>query len=396
MLLLGIIIRHENECLEAKMSPRHYYSVGTIIRQTRVTALQREDGTLATDDSEKAEMLIQFFSSVLTIEDTTDIPNLTPGQKSEGKSISDFIILESQVETKLKNLNPNKSPGPDGLYPRVLQELSEELAHPLAILFNKSRECGKLPQEWKLAEITPIFKKGNKASTNNYRPVSLTCILCKVMESFVRDAIQYHMEMSTWFQKGKSCMTQLLDVMNNFCNYIEEGKPFDVIYLDFKKAFDSVPHERLLVKLKAYGIDGEIFLWIRDFLSNRLQYVKVGKEYSSTMKVTSGIPQGSILGPILFLIFINDLPACVESICQIFADDTKVYNSCDNSTILQEDVDALQQWSYEWQLFFNCTKCKCIHYGKNNPCTFSIQEINKKKYLSAKKKKTWVLFLMIL
>ena len=211
-------------------------------------------------------------------------------------------------------------------------------------------------------------------SPNNYRPVSLTCILCKVLESFVRDVVQDRMERlklyckcQHGFRKGKSCITQLLDVMNDFSNFINDGKSFDVIYLDFRKAFDSVPHERLLLKLKSYGIDGKLFLWIQDFLKGREQYVKVGDKISETRNVTSGIPQGSILGPILFLIFINDLPDCVDSICTIFADDTKNYNSSEEHDVMQRDVNALQNWSNLWQLFFNSGKCKCIYYGRNNP-----------------------------
>ena len=149
--------------------------------------------------------------------------------------------------------------------------------------------------------------------------------------------------------------------MNDFSNFINDGKSFDVIYLDFRKAFDSVPHERLLLKLKSYGIDGKFFLWIQDFLKGREQYVKVGDKISETRNVTSGIPQGSILGPILFLIFINDLPDCVDSICTIFADDTKNYNSSEEHDVMQRDVNALQNWSNLWQLFFNSGKCKCIY-----------------------------------
>ena len=169
------------------------------------------------------------------------------------------------------------------------------------------------------------------------------------------------------FRKGKSCITQLLEVMDDFSNYIDNGQDFDVIYLDFKKAFDSVPHERLLIKIRSYGIDGDLYSWIKEFLSNRMQYVKVGDQYSDTRKVTSGIPQGSILGPISFLIFINDLPDYIKSISTIFADDTKAYNSCDKSDQLQEDLIALNDWSIKWQLFFNCTKCKCLHIGSKNP-----------------------------
>ena len=362
---------------QSKSNPKAFWKYINSFRKCRenMAALLREDNTLATDDKEKADLLIQFFSSVLTIEDTTNIPVIPPGSRSNGEFVYDIVIEEEQVQRKLNNLNPNKSPGPDKIFPRVLKELSEELAKPLTILFNKSFQEGKLPCDWKLAEITAIFKKGNRMSSNNYRPVSLTCVICKLMESFVRDAVQNHMEQyklycrcQHGFRKGKSCITQLLEVMNDFSNYINDDEAFDVIYLDFKKAFDSVPHERLLVKLRSYGIDGNLFKWIKDFLSQRFQYVKVGKETSSTMGVTSGIPQGSILGPILFLIFINDLPDCVNSTCSIFADDTKIYNTCENNSTIQNDINALQDWSHKWQLYFNCTKCKCIHFGKNNPC----------------------------
>ena len=371
------ILHEKKVASQSKKNPKSFWKHVNSFRKCRenVSALQREDGSLATSDQEKADMLIKFFSSVLTVEDMTNIPHIPPGENSNGEFVTKVNITEPQVKEKLKNLDPNKSPGPDKIYPRILKELNEELAGPLAVLFNKSLREGKLPSEWKLAEITAIFKKGNRMSSNNYRPVSLTCILCKVMESFIRDVVQHHMEhfnlyckCQHGFRKGKSCTTQLLEVMDDFSKYIDNGQAFDVIYLDFKKAFDSVPHERLLVKLKSYGIDGELHDWIKDFLSERLQYVKVGASCSSTMKVTSGIPQGSILGPILFLIFINDLPECVQSISTIFADDTKAYNTCDKCEMIQEDINALQIWSHKWQLYFNCSKCKCLHFGKNNPC----------------------------
>ena len=147
------------------------------------------------------------------------------------------------------------------------------------------------------------------------------------------------------FRKHRSCMTQLLQVIEDFSLYLENKEPFDVLYLDFKKAFDSVPHQRLLVKLRGYGICGNLLNWISDFLTNRTQRVRCGNSYSSSSQVLSGIPQGSILGPILFTIFINDLPECVSSCCHIFADDTKLYNSTKNHQILQNDINQLQKWS---------------------------------------------------
>ena len=130
---------------------------------------------------------------------------------------------------------------------------------------------------------------------------------------------------------------------------------------------DTVPHARLLCKLKAYGIDGKVVDWIQMFLSNRTQQVRVGKEYSSRSQVSSGIPQGSVLGPVLFTIFINDLPEGLESLCKIFADDTKIYNVSNQKVTIQNDLNKIQEWSLKWQLFFNGDKCICLHYGYNNP-----------------------------
>ena len=159
------------------------------------------------------------------------------------------------------------------------------------------------------------------------------------------------------FRRKRSCMSQLLEVMNDLTSIMEEGDDIDAIYLDFKKAFDTVPHERLLTKLSAYGIEGILLLgnvltWIRSFLSGRHQRVRVGGAFSPPEYVASGIPKGSILGPILFTLFINDLPNNISSTCKIFADDTKIYNKPSNSNVIQEDLIKLQKWSEKWQLGF--------------------------------------------
>ena len=222
--------------------------------------------------------------------------------------------------------------------------------------------------------MTALFKKGKKCDPGNYRPVSLTCILCKVLESFIRDAIVNHMnDMSLYskhqhgFRQNRSCVTQLLEVIEDFTSMIEEGNNFDVIYLDFSKAFDSVPHERLLLKMQTYGIAGNVLTWVEGFLKDRVQRVRVGEAFSRETKVLSGIPQGSILGPILFTIFINDLPDNMECSCKIFADDTKIYNSTDNNDKLQRDLDRMIDWSNTWNLHFNASKCKVVHFGIKNP-----------------------------
>ena len=171
------------------------------------------------------------------------------------------------------------------------------------------------------------------------------------------------------FRGGRSCCTQLLEVMETWTEWFDQGLPWNTIYTDFSKAFDSVPHERLLKKLKGYGIKGNLLNWIKDFLSNRRQRVSLGGKLSQWKPVTSGIPQGSVLGPILFTIFINDMPEIVSSMMKLFADDAKIFRaiaSADDINILQEDINKLLKWSVDWQLPLNVSKCKCMHYGNKN------------------------------
>ena len=242
------------------------------------------------------------------------------------------------------------------------------------MLFNKTLHEGVVPNDWKEANIVAIFKKGTRSDPGNYRPVSLTSIVCKVLESLIRDVLvnyfnncNLYSDSQHGFRQNRSCMTQLLEVMEELTLQLDNKHPVDMVYLDFRKAFDSVPHERLILKLKTYGISGNLIKWIRSFLSGRTQVVKIGKELSSKKEVTSGIPQGSILGPVLFTVFINDLPEIVSSSCKVFADDTKIYNSACKHISIQNDLDKLFEWSNIWQLHFNIDKCKVLHLGNCNP-----------------------------
>ena len=339
-----------------------------------ICTLNREDGSKAATDQDKAETLNKFFASVFTREDVSSVPPLEEGSRSQGIFISEARVTPTAVEDRLKKLNTKKAQGPDKVPARVLSELSKELAVPLSIIFNMSLESGTLPKDWKEAEVTAIFKKGSKSDPGNYRPVSLTCILCKVLESVVRDAVVTHFEdhklyaeCQHGFRRKRSCVSQLLEVMEDLTAIMEAGDSLDIVYLDFRKAFDSVPHERLLTKLAAYGVSGNLLKWIRHFLSDRTQKVRIGDSLSSEAKVISGIPQGSILGPILFTVFINDLPDSIDSTCKIFADDTKLYGSVKNQAEIQKDLTSLQNWSDTWNLHFNVAKCKVLHVGKNNP-----------------------------
>ena len=361
---------------EVKGNPKAFwkYAQSRLKTKTRIDDLEREDGSRATTGVEKAEEFNTFFSSVFTQEDVEEIPTLDyefPGSPLEDIQISPDLIMK-----KLKKLNCCKSPGPDGWHPRVLVELAQQLCKPLSILFRKSLDCSSLADIWKIGHVIPIHKKGSRRKAGNYRPVSLTSIVVKVLESLVRDAILDHMmehglfsDDQHGFVPGRSCMTQLLIVMEEWTNMLDQGLPVDAIYLDFRKAFDTVPHQRLIKKLQAYGIHGKLLRWINQFLVGRKQRVVVEGEKSEWKEVISGIPQGSVLGPLLFVLFINDMPSCVSNACKLFADDSKIYTQVRNPgniQALQEDLAKLEDWSSKWQMGHNIDKCKSLHLGSNN------------------------------
>ena len=213
----------------------------------------------------------------------------------------------------------------------------------------------------------------------NYRPVSLTCIICKILETLVREEIIKHMRDNNIFSKDqygfidrRSTTLQLLYILDEWTEILDDGGTIDAVYMDFMKAFDKVPHERLLSKLEAYGIGGEVMNWIRGFLTNRCQRARVGDATSTWKDVTSGIPQGSVLGPILFVIYINDMPEALQynSTVKMFADDSKLYKRTDTDNgaeDLQKDLDNLYQWSNTWQLRFHPEKCKVLSLGNRPP-----------------------------
>ena len=303
--------------------------------KTTVGPLRDENDTLITDDHQMAELLNSFFASVFTEEKYDNLPavqKIFTGTDSE--LLCSYKISPEMVTSKLNKLKMNKASGIDSVGTRMLIELSQEISDIVAELFNKSLTTGEIPQEWRLANVTAVYKKGKKINPANYRPISLTVNLCKVFESILRDKIMDHLEKHCLikesqhgFVRKKSCLTNLLVFMEEVTNYLDSGYPVDVIYLDFQKAFDKVPHQRLLMKLAAHGLGGDILQWIGNWLSNRKQRVVLNGQYSGWRDFLSGVPQGSVLGPILFGVYINDIDDSVNCKILKFADDTKIYQA---------------------------------------------------------------------
>jgi hypothetical protein len=239
----------------------------------------------------------------------------------------------------------------------------EVIAHLLAIIYTRSLEEGVVLDDWMCANITPVFMKGSKSVVGNYRPVSLTCILCKVIESIVQDAIIEHLATNNLihpsqhgFMKSKSCLTNLLEYLEVLTKLVNEGHAVNVMYLDFAKAFDKVPHRRLLLKMKAHGIEGKVLEWVEAWLNDRKQWVVLNGKKSSWEKVESRV-QGSVMGPTCFIIFIKNIDTMVDTITGIISKfaDTNVGRVVENDSDrerMQKDLDRLLKWSEEWQTLF--------------------------------------------
>ena len=345
--------------------------------QDKVGPLEDSSGNIISQGILMAEDLNGYFSSVFTKEDISSLPVADAKfQGAKSDYLGPLVVTPELVAKKIKAMKDNKSPGVDGIPPKLLMETVEQISIPLARVFNLSLKEGVVPFEWKEANIIPLFKKGSRNKSENYRPVSLTSVICKLLERLIKDhmvdfLVKHKLLNSSQhgFLKARSCLTNMLCFLEEITKWIDVGSPVDIIYLDFQKAFDKVPHQRLLLKLKAHGIGDSITYWIEQWLTDRRQRVVVGGEVSNWKSVLSGVPQGSVLGPILFLIYINDLDDSITSNVLKFADDTKLFrkvNTDGDKQHLQNDLDRLVKWSEKWQMLFNFGKCKCLHTGHGN------------------------------
>ena len=298
-------------------------------------------------------------------------------------------------------MDTTKAIGPDRIHPGVLKEASSVLAKPLADLFNYSLSKCIFPSPWKRANVIPIHKKGDKSSVDNYRPVSLLSIVGKVMERIVHKHVhnfflQNHFisPFQSGFSPGDSTTNQLLFLYDSFMKAIDIGKEVRVVFCDISKAFDRVWHKGLIEKLKGAGIAGNLLDWFKSYLKDRQQRVVLAGSNSFWLKITSGVPQGSILGPILFLVYINDIINDITSNIRLFADDTSLYVIVDQpntaASILNNDLSRIHEWAKKWLVSFNPSKTESLTISKkiNQPIhpplymnNIMINSINDHKHL---------------
>jgi hypothetical protein len=345
--------------------------------KSAVGPLHDEDGSLIVDPDHKVNLLQRAFVNYYTA-DNGCLPTAATKVSSQ---LSRVYFSPSLVRRAIKRLKVKTKGGPDGIPPIFFINCCDELSYPLSLFFTYSFENSILPNVWLKSFITPIFKKGNATDPTNYRPISLTATLCKIMEVIIKDQLVRYLvdkglinKRQHAFIANHSTATNLLECINDWLVSIKSPDCTDVVYIDFSKAFDTVVISKLLFKLECYGITGLLLSWIRCFLSNRTQCVVLDHCFSSFSKVISGVPQGSVLGPILFLIYINDIDrvCCGNTHLQLFADDAKLYSSInvgEASVLLQRSLDNLCTWASEWQLTINISKCAVLSISSRVPAT---------------------------
>ena len=328
-------------------------------------------GETMEDSTTKAEALNNQFQSVFTQENMTTFPDMGTSNTS---NIGDIQIDEKGITKLLQHLNINKACGPDNISCRILKEAAEEIAPYLKFIFDRSLELQEVPHDWRTANITALYKKGDKSQPVNYRPVSLTSVPCKVMEHILFKHIMEHLEANNiladfqhGFREKRSCETQLIITVEEISRYLDNRQQVDLLILDFSKAFDTVPHHRLLQKLDHYGVRGNIHGWLKSWLTSRDQRVVVDGDHSTSVPVRSGVPQGTVLGPLMFLLYINDIGDDIKSSIRLFADDSLIYmaiSSRDHCQQLQDDLTTVVNWTKKWQMIFNPSKCYVLQIAR--------------------------------
>ena len=369
----------QNQVQKLATEKRHPYkyhkTLRTLIGRSRsdtIPPIQTEDGDIIIDDDEKATLFNNYFAtqSTLVIPDDYEPPTST-SKTSLVPELESICTTEQEVLRILNSLDPNKSTGPDGLPVKLLKLIAILISEPLAKLFNKSLATGKFPEKFKEALVKPVFKnKGSPSNYSSYRPISILSAISKVFEKIVYKKVYNHLtensllsDKQSGYRQRHSTQQQLLYLTHNLYKSLDSGRDFTAIYLDISKYFDKIWHKGLLYKCKHdFGISGPLLDWFASYLKDRRQQVRIRDTISTTQIINAGCPQGSVLGPLLALLYLDGLSTRTKNDILFFADDTSLYASHGTTDMLttqqtlQEDLDAIYDYGREWAITFNTTK----------------------------------------
>ena len=346
---------------------------------THSIQLIHDNEILLNDPSEICEIFADYFSSCFNTE-TDSCPRLTNIEPPSHPCISTISFNDYTIYKLIQSLKPSKSACPDGLPSYFLKHCLPSLITFMNKLFSISLSSGIYPKAWKSTLIRPKYKSGSKTEVSNYRPINITPILSRMVERVVKTSISSFLvkndiisSVQHGFLSKKSCSTSHVELFDYITTLRDNGDTISIIYFDFNKAFDIVPHEKLMYKLHAYGFRDPLYSWIQSFLKDRSQFVIIGQSCSSRRNVPSGVIQGSVLGPLLFLLYINDITDCIKSGRPfLFADDLKIVYSTsrcstiDINTLIQQDLDNIDQWCKTWKMKLNSTKCGIMPVGRHS------------------------------
>ena len=336
-----------------------------------------ENGVSYSNDSAKANLLCEYFTEQCTLPPEPENFSLPSFEYLTMNRLDSIEINENSVMEVLGKLNPNKACGPDGISNRLLKNCAHSLARPLTCLFTECLETQKYPTDWKKANSSPIFKKSHRFIKTNYRPISLLACPSKVFERLIfNDMYDYFVEgglltaRNSGFKKLDSTVNQLIHLCDSIYKGLDKYNDMCAVFLDVSKAFDKVYHRGLLFKLKQLGISGKLLGLLESYLENRKHRVVINGSTSDWMTFNAGVPQGSILGPLLFLVYINDLVDNIESNIYLFADDTSILHELDNNDLttsfqlINRDLQKIFDWSTQWRVQFNALKSSYIVFSK--------------------------------
>ena len=344
-----------------------------LMNKTGVAAVVDPNGITLSHDQDIADAFNTYFSSV-GVQSNNCCPQFP---KFTVPKLGSVEFCEQDVVAAINKLKSNLSAGPDGLPPLLFKRIKYAIANPLTLLFKQMLSVASVPEVWKTAIVTPVHKKGPTNVLSNYRPISITCVPCKLLERIVINAIYKHLidndilcNDQHGFVRGRSTCTNLLEALNDWTHNVQDNCPTMVIYIDFSKAFDVVQHDKLFLKLRSYGICEVLLNWIINLFSNRTFSTKINDLLSSVANLICGVIQGSVIGPLMFLIYINDLVVLLSRFgvkVKLFADDAKLYVKVVNTLAIDElekALTALSQWADEWQLSISVSKCCVLCIGK--------------------------------